>query len=101
MGVLDLIARYPKLFAGAFSICGAGNISSAKNFAGQTALWLFHGEADDVVPVKFSRDYFKRLKKLKADVQYSEYAGVKHNSWVNAFSEPSLMYWLFSKRKYD
>lgn len=101
MGVLDLIARYPKLFAGAFSICGAGNISSAKNFAGQTALWLFHGEADDVVPVKFSRDYFKRLKKLKADVQYSEYAGVKHNSWVNAFNEPSLMYWLFSKRKYD
>jgi len=101
MGVLDLIARYPKIFAAAFSICGAGNVATAKNFAGKTALWLFHGDADDVVPVNFSRDYFKRLQKLKSDVLYSEYRGVKHNSWINAFSEPSLLYWLFSKRKYD
>jgi len=89
------------VFAAAFSICGAGNVASTKNFAGKTSLWLFHGDSDDVVPVKFSRDYFKRLQKLKADVLYSEYRGVKHNSWVNAFSESSLMNWLFSKRKYD
>jgi predicted peptidase len=101
MGVLDLIARYPKIFAAAFSICGAGNVASAKNFAGKTSLWLFHGDADEVIPVKFSRDYFKRLQNLKADVLYSEYRGIKHNSWANAFNEPSLMYWLFSKRKYD
>lgn len=101
MGVLDLIARYPDIFAAAFSICGAGKESTAKDFAGKTALWLFHGDADDVVPVSFSRNYFKRLQKLKADVLYSEYKGVKHNSWTNALNEPALMYWLFSKRKYD
>jgi predicted peptidase len=99
MGVLDLIARYPQRFAAAFSICGAGKAVTTKNFAGKTALWLFHGNADDVVPVSFSRNYFKKLQKLKSDVRYSEYSGVKHNSWVNAFSEPSLMYWLFWKRK--
>lgn len=101
MGVLDLIARYPRIFAAAFSVCGAGNIASARNFAGKTALWLFHGDADDVVPPVFSQNYFKRLQKLKADAIFTEYLGVKHNSWVNAFSEPGLMYWLFSKRKYD
>lgn len=101
MGVLDLIARYPQTFAAAFSICGAGDVSTSKNFSGKTALWLFHGDADNVVPVSFSRNYFKKLQKLKADVLYSEYKGVKHNSWVNAFNEPALMYWLFSKRKYD
>jgi predicted peptidase len=101
MGVLDLIARYPRVFAGAFSICGAGNVSTATKFAGKTALWLFHGDADDVIPVSFSRNYFKKLQKLKSDVIYSEYPEVKHNSWVNAFAEPALMYWLFSKRKYD
>ena len=99
MGVLDLIARYPNMFAAGFSICAAGNANTAKNFAGKTALWLFHGAADDIVPVSFSRNYYKRLQKLKADVLYSEYSGVKHNSWVNAFSEPNLMHWLFSKRK--
>lgn len=101
MGVLDLIARYPQTFAAAFSICGAGNASTSKHFAGKTALWLFHGDADDVIPVNFSRNYFKKLQKLKADVLYTEYPAVKHNSWVNAFAEPDLMYWLFSKRKYD
>lgn len=101
MGVLDLLARYPDLFAAGFSICGAGNVNTAKYFAGKTALWLFHGDADDVVPVDFSRGYYKRLKKLKSDVLYSEYHGVRHNSWINAFQEPGLMHWLFSKRKYD
>jgi predicted peptidase len=101
MGVLDLIARYPQTFAAAFSICGAGDPSTTKHFAGKTALWLFHGAADDVVPPSFSRNYFKKLQKLKSDVLYSEYPGIKHNSWVNVFAEPALMYWLFSKRKYD
>jgi predicted peptidase len=101
MGVLDLIARYPQTFAAAFSICGAGDPSTSKHFAGQTALWLFHGDADDIIPVSFSRNYFKKLQKLKSDVLYTEYPGVKHNSWTNAFAEPALMYWLFSKRKYD
>jgi predicted peptidase len=99
MGVFDLIARYPHLFAAAFPICGAGKIASAKYFANEVAVWIFHGEADDIVPPRFSRDYFKQLKKLGADVQYTEYPGVHHNSWVNAFNEKGLLPWLFSKSK--
>lgn len=99
MGVLDLIARYPQTFAAAFSICGAGNVSTCKRFAGKVALWLFHGKDDDVVPVYFSQDYYKKLSKEGADVKYSEYPGVKHASWVNAFREPELLNWIFSKQK--
>jgi predicted peptidase len=99
MGVLDLVARYPQTFAAGLSICGAGDASTAKLFAGKVALWLFHGDKDDIVPVKFSRDYYKKLQKLHADVRYSEYPNVRHNSWVNAFAEPQLLSWLFSKQK--
>jgi predicted peptidase len=99
MGVYDMVARYPDVFVAAFPICGAGKISTAKNFAGKTALWIFHGDKDDIVPVSFSRVYYNRLKKLNADVKYSEYAGVFHNSWVNAFAEKDLLSWLFSKTK--
>jgi predicted peptidase len=99
MGVLDLIARYPDVFAGGLSICGGGDINSSKRFAGKVALWLFHGSKDDVVPVSFSRGYYRRLKKENADVRYSEYEDVFHNSWVNAFKEPDLLSWLFSKSK--
>jgi predicted peptidase len=99
MGVLDFLARYPDLFAAGISICGAGNAGTARNFAHSSALWLFHGSDDDVIPVSFSQAYYKKLKKLSADVRYSEYPGVKHNSWVNAFTDPEFLRWLFSKNK--
>ena len=99
MGVFDLIARYPNLFAAAFPICGAGRISTASKFAQQTAVWIFHGQDDDIVPPYFSQQFYRKLKKLGGDVRYTEYPGVKHNSWTNAFKEPELLPWLFSKSK--
>jgi predicted peptidase len=101
MGVFDMVARYPDIFAAAFPICGAGKVSTSSKFAKQTAIWIFHGGDDDVVPVYFSRQFYHRLKKLGADVKYTEYPGVKHNSWVNAFKEKDLLPWLFSKSKND
>mgnify|MGYP003042745639 CR=1 FL=1 len=99
MGVFDLVARYPDLFAAAFPICGAGPTHTAKNFAKKVAMWIFHGDKDEVVPTFFSRDFYKRLKKLGSDVRYSEYPGVHHDSWNNAFAEPDLLSWLFGKSK--
>jgi predicted peptidase len=99
MGVFDMVARYPDIFAAAFAICGAGKISTADKFARQTALWIFHGADDDVVPVRFSRQLYQKLKKLGADVRYTEYAGVRHQSWINALQEKELLPWLFSKSK--
>jgi predicted peptidase len=99
MGVLDMIARYPAYFAAGFPMCGAGKEKTAANFAGQVALWFFHGGKDDIVPPSFSRDYYKRLQKLHADVKYTEYPGVFHNCWGNAFGEKDLLPWLFSKSR--
>jgi predicted peptidase len=99
MGVFDMVARYPTVFAAAFPICGAGKVSTADKFAKQTALWIFHGADDDVVPVHFSRQFYQRLRKLDADVRYTEYPGVRHESWINALHEKDLLPWLFSKSK--
>jgi predicted peptidase len=99
MGVLDMIARYPETFAAGISICGAGEPSTAKLFAGKVSLWLLHGSKDPVVPKDFSQEFYKRLKRTGSVVRYSEYPGVEHNSWVNAFAEPELMSWLFAQVK--
>lgn len=99
MGVLDLIARYPSVFAGAISMCGAGDPATAKLFAGKTPLWLFHGAKDPVVPPSFSRDFYRKLRRLDAVVRYTEYPDTEHNCWVQAFKEPDLLQWLFSQRK--
>ena len=97
MGVLDMIARYPQTFAAGLAICGAGEPATTRLFAGKVALWLFHGDKDEIVPVSFSQEYYKRLKRAGAVVRYSEYQGVGHNSWTKAFAEPELMQWLFAQ----
>ncbi len=99
MGVLDMIARYPEMFAAGIAICGAGDPFTTKLFAGKTALWLFHGEEDKVVPYDFSQQYYRRLKRAGSVVRFSSYPNVAHNSWVNAFAEPDLLHWLFAQAK--
>jgi len=99
MGTFDMIARYPDVFAAAFPICGAGNVSTAANYAKKIPVWIFHGGADPVVPVQFSRDFYAELQRLHGEVKYTEYPGVGHNSWDNAFAEPGLVPWLFKHHK--
>ncbi|MEO7531351.1 MAG: prolyl oligopeptidase family serine peptidase [Sediminibacterium sp.] len=99
MGVLDMIARYPDIFAAGISICGAGEPLTSKLFERKVALWMFHGDKDPVVPIDFSKQFYKRLKRDNSIVRYTVYAGVEHNSWVNTFKEPDLMRWLFAQGK--
>ncbi|QEH41519.1 alpha/beta hydrolase-fold protein [Chitinophaga sp. XS-30] len=96
MGAFDMLARFPERFAAAFPICGAGNETLSSRYAKHTALWIFHGEDDNVVPPTLSRIMHTSLQEAGADVKYTEYPGVGHNSWDNAFAEPQLLPWLFS-----
>jgi predicted peptidase len=99
MGTLEALSREPKRFAAAVPICAASDLDRAKRFARRVPIWLFHGEKDNVVDVKFSRDLHQRLQALRAEVRYTEYPNVNHNSWDNAFAEPELLPWLFSKKR--
>ena len=57
------------------------------------------GDADGVLPVRQSRELVAALKEAGANVTYSEYPGVNHNSWDNTFAQPTLLSWLFSFKK--
>jgi len=46
-----------------------------------TPVWIFHGAIDESVPVLESRIMAQALKALKANVRYTEYPEVGHNSW--------------------
>lgn len=99
MDTFESVYRFPKMFAAAAPICGAGNAAAYSKKQAKTPFWLFHGDADKSVDVKYSRIMNDRLKELKGDVKYSEYPGVGHNSWDNAFADPEYLPWLFSKRR--
>jgi pimeloyl-ACP methyl ester carboxylesterase len=97
-GTFYVLARYPGRFASAYSICGGGNPATAP-LPKNTPLWIFHGDADPVVPVASSRNVFNALLEAgSTHVRYTEYPGVQHNSWENANRESTLDTWLFSQQ---
>lgn len=97
MGTFEAVYRYPDLFAAALPICGGGDTASYKKV--KTPFWVFHGTDDAVVEVKHSRAMVKRLDELKVKVKYTEYPGVNHNSWDNAFAEPDFLKWTFKHKR--
>lgn len=99
MGTFELLARIPGEFAAAVPICGGGNPLLAPLYAGNTSLWVFHGDADTVVPVELSRKMVEAVKQAGGKVRYTEYKGVNHDSWTPAFAEPELLKWLFSQKR--
>ena len=99
MGTFELLWRKPNFFAAGFPICGGGDPAKVSVYAKNFPIWVFHGDSDPVVPVSNSRLMVNELKKAGANVTYSEYPGVAHNSWDNAFAEPDLLPWLFAQEK--
>lgn len=63
-------------------------------------IWIFHGDADTVIPVDESRRMADALKAAGApDAHYTEYAGVGHNAWDRAYREAELWTWLFKQSR--
>ena len=117
-GTWDIAAHYPGKFAAVVPVCGGIRglehypqigVSLAKDpkisdpYAetakriGTTPLWVFHGGADDTVPVEGSRQMVEALRKAGGNVKYTEYPGVGHNSWDKAYAEPDFVPWLLSQ----
>jgi len=99
MGTFESVYRYPDLYAAALPVCGGANVNKYDKRMTKTAFWIFHGAADPVVDVKLSREMVDKLKSLKAEVKYSEYPGVSHNSWDNAFAEKDYLSWMLAHKK--
>lgn len=99
MGTFEMVHRYPNLFAAAMPICGGGDTTRYTSDAKNTPFWIFHGEDDVVVKVDESRKMKSALEERGYKVKYTEYPGVNHNSWDNAFAEAEFLSWMFSKKK--
>jgi predicted peptidase len=113
-----MVSRYARKFAAVVPICGGihgppGKPELSVNLAkdptindpyaetaariGRTPVWIFHGDADPLVPVEESRKMAQAQQAAKAKVRYTEYPGVTHNSWDKAYAEPDLVTWLLSQ----
>lgn len=98
-GSWNIAAQHPDMFAAVVPVCGGGkpeNAAKLKNLP----IWVFHGAADPTVPVVRSQEMVEALKAAGSTlVKYTEYPGVGHNSWDNAYNEAELPVWLFAQKR--
>jgi predicted peptidase len=93
-------------FSAAVPICegdwiiGMNAEERGKKFA-QFPLWIFHGDADDVVSVDVSREAVKQLRAAGGNPKYTESPGVGHDSWTRAYRDSELIGWLFAQSRED
>lgn len=99
MGTFELLARRPNTFASATAICGGANLENIPIWAEKTPIWIFHGDADRVVPSFYSKAIFEAVITKGIEPRFSLYKGVGHDSWTNAFAEPDLFDWIYSHKK--
>jgi predicted peptidase len=96
-GTWDLITRLPRKFAAAVPVCGGADETRASMLA-KIPLWVFHGGADDVVKTVRSRNIVAAIKAAGGSPRYTEYPGVGHACWDQAYGDPGLFPWLFSQK---
>lgn len=90
---VDLGDRFPAFNAGSHN-----PYADLAKAVADLPIWIFHGDADPVVPVAESRKMAKELEALGADVRYTELPGVSHNAWDHAYTNAALATWLFQQQ---
>jgi len=97
-GTWGALSARPGFFAAAIPVCGGWQGGDAERFM-HVPVWVFHGDADTVVPVRHSREMVAALEASGGAPKYTELAGVGHNAWAPAYAREDLWAWLFSQRR--
>ena len=99
-GTMWIGLSYPDIWAAIAPVCPAPPASTLEMVPNATnfPVYFFQGDQDPAVKVDSTRKWVQRFKDAGAQVEYTEYPGVKHNSWENAYKDEFIFDW-FSKFK--
>jgi len=99
-GTWSIAAKDPSAWAAIVPMCSRTDVANAAKFAtARLPIWDFCGDKDRAETVKFSRDMSAALAQLKAPAKYTEYPGVGHNCWDNAYGTDELYTWLLEQSR--
>ncbi len=97
-GTWSLAAAHPRRFAAIVPVCASGDPRQAARLK-DAPCWCFHGDADEVVKVKQSRDMIWAIRQAGGEPRYHEYPGVGHACWDRVYATPDLYEWLLGQRR--
>lgn len=95
-GTFELATSLTWQFAAAAPVCGWIEDLSTANKLKDIPLWAFHGDADTAVNIEDSRQAVAAITAAGGKAKLTEYPGVGHNSWDNAYQKESLGNWFLS-----
>lgn len=93
----DMLARHPKLFAGAVTMSGVSDPSQAPSLS-HIPIWVFHGRFDKVSPIQNSIDMVDALKEHNAPVRFNKLLW-GHNIQNIVTNDNSYLEWLFEQTR--
>lgn len=92
----QIAAEFPHRFAALVPICGGGDPQIASRIQ-HLPVWVFHGAADQIVPLKESQAMVESLRRLGNNVRFTIYPDVAHDSWTETYANPELYTWLLKQ----
>ena len=98
-GTWDLLSRYPDLFAAGMPICGGADVEQAEKLK-NIPIRTFHGDSDDVVLTKRSRDIVKAIRDAGGTkISYTEVPNCGHGVWPGVYADEKNFDWLLSQKR--
>lgn len=92
-GTWEMALTYPNYFSCFAPICGGGMAWRCDALKGKD-IWAFHGDEDNVVAISNSVEMVKRARENGANVKFTVFSGVGHNSWEYAYLDTTVTKWL-------
>lgn len=95
----EMAVQYPKKFAALAVVCGMAPAPYASWIDKKTAIWVFHGEKDESIPITESEEMVASLKSMGYNVRFTKYPNVGHNAWVKAYNTEELYEWFMEQSR--
>ena len=98
-GTFAFSLLYPQYFAAVAPMCGGGTPSMVNFCKDYPPAWVFHGDADKIVPIESSQIMVDALRKAGFDVKFTIYKGGDHYIFRKAYREAGLFDWFLQHKK--
>lgn len=95
----EMVVQYPEKFAALAVVCGMAPLPYASWIDKKLGIWVFHGEEDESIPFSESENMVNRLRSMGYEVRFTNYPGVGHDSWVQAYNTEELYEWLMDQSR--
>jgi len=100
-GTWHVGVQRPDLFAALVPICGGGSfvnyLPERLPRLKRVPVWAFHGADDPIVPLAEQQRLIAALREVsEAEVRFTIYPGVGHDSWTQTYANPALYKWMLA-----